>query len=618
MLSPNLPFGRGRPWLVLASIITLCTFVLVLNTTTSSAAPTIGSQSLVYDSRYGRLYLARAGSPSVFAFDSHSFNLVAMIDTAEFPGQDGEITGLALNTATRRLYVAIMTNGSRGDQESTVVIDLVTHKALARLSIGGNIAVDEVRNRVYISRPDGRTSVVDGATNLVSATIPIGGAAVVDPASHRLYLARFRSVSVIDTESNQPVGLISTPFQNAIPELDAQPSRLVLTSLDERAPDGSNVVVIDTKTNAIVATANLPSLHLPVVPVGSGLLLVARSRSPSEEVRFEFYDYSFQVVRSSWPIWIQPGAIAVDALYGRILIGNTNATQNAPNQIAILSTSEGSPLGSIPAQPKIDARIEIVWPHGDGAVADTSLANVGAVLYQTGTMVAVGRETNFTARLWKAVDDRPFEFVAIGRKSTGALAGLSVPIWRFDNVDVSEARSPDRRVYLKLTVDGVAVRSNIWSHANDGRTNFPVVDIPDGLEPRLIQPAFKIQALWPHDGASVDQADRANLVVYAFERGTRRAASSNWSAVARLWRSIDGSPAEPVGLAMPTARAVNGGMMAIWEFNDVDVGVARDPDRRMFFFVTADDAPAQSNVWAHAQDARSFHPDFNQPSGVTD
>jgi hypothetical protein len=147
---------------------------------------------------------------------------------------------------------------------------------------------------------------------------------------------------------------------------------------------------------------------------------------------------------------------------------------------------------------------------------------------------------------------------------------------------------------------------------------FPHADVPDGLLPHLSRPEFRIQALWPHNGVPVDQANRANLVVYAFENGTRQAASANWRAVGRLWRSIDGAPAEPVGLAMPTERAVDTGKMAIWEFNNVDVGIARDPERRLFFFVTADDAPAQSNVWAHAQDARSYHPSFNQPTSVVE
>ena len=51
-----------------------------------------------------------------------------------------------------------------------------------------------------------------------------------------------------------------------------------------------------------------------------------------------------------------------------------------------------------------------------------------------------------------------------------------------------------------------------------------------------------------------------------------------------------------------------------WDFNDVDISAARDPLNRIYFWVSVDGVPTDSNVWAHGADARTIFP---QPDVLT-
>ncbi|MCX6023636.1 MAG: hypothetical protein NTZ05_18265, partial [Chloroflexi bacterium] len=131
----------------------------------------------------------------------------------------------------------------------------------------------------------------------------------------------------------------------------------------------------------------------------------------------------------------------------------------------------------------------------------------------------------------------------------------------------------------------------------------------------------RIEIVWPHDGASVSEASRANLAAWLFEGGALRLAPCQWNPKVKLWRAVNNGAAQLAGPGVrngaaystekPQPRAI-----PTWQFNDVDVSAARDPQTKLYFFLTVEGAPFRSSVWAHAADARTVFPQPDQPTGA--
>ena len=288
------------------------------------------------------------------------------------------------------------------------------------------------------------------------------------------------------------------------------------------------------------------------------------------------------------------------------------------------------PTGRFPA--RVDAKIEVVWPHGYSGqlapVAQAPLANVMAYLFHASTRQPVPCSYSPRVDLVAAVDDRPGEVVANGVKRTITMAGRSFPIWEFNNVDVSAAQDPKRRVYFWLKVaddltpdeDAYAeprFRSNVWAHGLDGRTYSPQrmtpvgTDLPDRLTAR-------VDVVWPQDGAGherpVDRARFANVDVLLLDADSpNTSVSPSYNPDVWLLKSLDGGPAEVIrgrrvliGQQSPTYPK--------WVFEDVDVGEARDPTSRYYFRVAVAGRSLSTNVWAHGVDGRTYFPDRDVPA----
>ncbi len=139
----------------------------------------------------------------------------------------------------------------------------------------------------------------------------------------------------------------------------------------------------------------------------------------------------------------------------------------------------------------------------------------------------------------------------------------------------------------------------------------------------------RIEIVWPHEGAEVRDAERANIVLYLFERGTMNAfcqASSVWLSMALN----NQSPSRLQRLGTPRRITEGNASFVAWDFNDVDVSLARTPGNRLFFLAReyiepmggtgADGRPAQlevySNVWAYASNALTVFPVPDVPTGT--
>ena len=280
-----------------------------------------------------------------------------------------------------------------------------------------------------------------------------------------------------------------------------------------------------------------------------------------------------------------------------------------PTPVRALATP--SPAAGLPY---IRSKIEIVWPHDGLPVREAARANVTAYLIAGQTNQSPPCDWDPVVHLWAAQNGAPARVVATGQKRMLSQGGNTFPAWDFNDVDVSAAQDPTGKLAFFATVEGVLTYPNVWVHAGDPRTIFPQADMPQGATDR--RPAAVdacIEIVWPHDGAPVDQAARANITVYLFERDSRAALSPSiaWSPVVRLHHSLNVDPEQPetAVAGQPRTITVNGITFKAWDFNDVDVSAARDPLNKLYFWASVDGATVYSNIWAHGADARTFFPE---------
>ncbi len=132
----------------------------------------------------------------------------------------------------------------------------------------------------------------------------------------------------------------------------------------------------------------------------------------------------------------------------------------------------------------------------------------------------------------------------------------------------------------------------------------------------------KIEIVWPHGGLPVREAGLANITAYLLAGDGSDPATAlnpppcNWDPVVRLWMAANAQPARPVAVGQKRFVSEGGRVFPAWDFNDIDVSLARDPANKLTFFVTVDGVPTLHNVWVHAADARTLFPRQNVPEGT--
>ena len=287
--------------------------------------------------------------------------------------------------------------------------------------------------------------------------------------------------------------------------------------------------------------------------------------------------------------------------------------------LLVVEDVEGSTPASSTPQPQpltaVDAKIEIVWPHGGVPVTEAQLANISAFLFRPGTEQSVPCDWEPTVRLWGALDAEPARLIATGKKRLATQDGRVFPTWDFDDVDVSAARDPRHKLYFYLTVDGVATANNVWSHGADARTYFPDQDVPTGVG-AVTEADAKVEIVWPHRNgvvAPVQEATKANVTVMVFQRGSLVSATPDWKGAVTLYRSLNGEPGEAVGTGQKRIVEKNGLRYPVWDFFDIDVSAASDPQNKYYFWARIEDVPTHSNVWSHGADARTYFPHMDLP-----
>lgn len=271
------------------------------------------------------------------------------------------------------------------------------------------------------------------------------------------------------------------------------------------------------------------------------------------------------------------------------------------------------PLPVTGASEAFDGLIEVVWPHSGQPGTDTDKVNIGVYLFSPqGTKREVPCGFDPPLELWVAENNRPAQLV---KRITARTWNWSPATWHFNDVDVQAAQNPSNRMYFFLkTEDGLDFRTNVWAHAADARTFFPQqrpVRSAQAQEPNAVDAV--IQIVWPHGDLPVDQATRVNVSANLFVHGTDTSVPATWDPEVILYRSLNNGVSQPV--ATGEKRLVTEGSLVypVWDFNDVDVSQARDPQNKYYFRLEVEGVETHSTIWAHGADARTYFPQPDVP-----
>lgn len=222
------------------------------NTVVATVPVGVEPQAIGVNPSTNLVYVTNQGGDSVSVIDGASNAVVATIPVGTRP------FGVAVNATTNRIYVG------NGDSSDVSVIDGASNAVIATISLPSSpagLAVDPETNRIYVISIgfQGVTSVIDGATNTVIATVSTGSNAAevaVNPATNRFYVTNTMvgAVDVFDTTDNgfiTSVSVADRPAGTFGVAVNTEANRIYVTSF---RPGVNNLAVIDSATNAVVAT----------------------------------------------------------------------------------------------------------------------------------------------------------------------------------------------------------------------------------------------------------------------------------------------------------------------------------------------------------------------------
>jgi photosystem II stability/assembly factor-like uncharacterized protein len=124
----------------------------------------------------------------------------------------------------------------------------------------------------------------------------------------------------------------------------------------------------------------------------------------------------------------------------------------------------------------------------------------------------------------------------------------------------------------------------------------------------------RIEVVWPHSFAPVQEAKLANIAVRLFVPGSLRPPACGWRPRVTLWQAVGTNPAAPLKEA--GQRTIDEQPFPYWDINDIDVSAANDPNQKLYFLVKVEEIRTATSVWAHGADARTFFPVQDAPSGI--
>ena len=505
----------------------------------------------------GKAYVANFADGTVSIIDLAAQRVDSTIRVASFP-----VTTIA---GTDRSYILHI--------DGTVIALDAQGSARARKQAAAptalGIAWDQLRNRLYVGSGEGRIIALDADTLAEVGRVLLPGpvyGVVVNPGTGRIYAvdAANNRLFVIEPDL-ATVGIISL-----LPQ-DAANGGLGIAVREDRIAVANFLGDIWT----VITDQACADRLTPVAPA-----LPSATAPPTRTA--------------------SPTATATPA-----------STETAsPTATA---TATASPTAT-PTPSRIRAKIEIVWPHGGAPVQQADRANITPYLISPTSNDPPPCDWSPTVRLWGALNTEPARMLAVGEKQMFTTSGRTFPVWDFNDIDVSAARDPADKLSFFITVDGVEALPNIWTHAVDPRTLFPLQDSPTGVGLRVPSTIdVKIEIVWPHGGTATNGADLANITAHLFDAGTKQAISPwlGWLPGVRLHRSLNVDAEEPNTTILGVPRVIsaqNGVQFLAWDFNDIDIRAAQGRMNKLYFWLSVDDVTTYSNIWAHGADARTVFP----------
>jgi len=221
--------------------------------------------------------------------------------------------------------------------------------------------------------------------------------------------------------------------------------------------------------------------------------------------------------------------------------------------------------------------------------------------------------------VWGARDAEPLR--RLGLADQRNVEGHPFPFWTMNDLDVTWANDPDHQlIYLARVTPGLAEsHGSVWVHAADARTRQPHPPQPQGLAPAgAAELDGRILVVWPHDEAGryapPDEAPLANITAALFQRETLLTLQPE-DLPDRVWLigALDNQIGRRLAVGKPRQVEAHGLRYTLYDFNDIDVSLARDPTHRWAFWLEAPGADLASNVWIHGSNARTIAPRMTEP-----
>lgn len=225
------------------------------------------SSSITVDG-VGYIYVANQGSNTVSVIKKSDNSVVATIPVGE------EAYGVASAVISGTTYVYVANTKSN----TVSVINSASNSVVATISVGVKpYYVAAVGTNIYVTNSQSNTvSVINGLTNTVSATIPVGRyPRGIKAYGTNLYVANYgdpnytggNTMSVIDSLTNTVTATIILPAGSTGPRgVTVSGSKVYVSNFRS-----NNVSVINTATNAVVATVSVGTGPRGITPLGSNI-----------------------------------------------------------------------------------------------------------------------------------------------------------------------------------------------------------------------------------------------------------------------------------------------------------------------------------------------------------
>lgn len=287
------------------------------------------------------------------------------------------------------------------------------------------------------------------------------------------------------------------------------------------------------------------------------------------------------------------------------------------NRVGILIHSTSGAIATPP--PGVDIRLEILWPHDFTSVYTAQQANLGLRLYRARSLEPPPCAWTPNVEVWVAQDASPMRRLGIAQQRS--IQDHPFPFWELNDIDVAWANDPTHKLILltRMAPGQALSASSVWIHAADARTLLPTPPEPTGLTtapPQQIDALIRV--VWPHNGQGqvvpVAEADFVNISAMLVQRDTLLALAPD-HLPERVWLvgALDNQVGRRLAVGQPRQAPGQGFVYTTFEFNNIDVSLARDPAHHWTFWLEVPNEDATSNVWVHGSDGRTRAPALLTP-----